>query len=505
MTPEQIQLQLLQRQAQARSGAQGVASTPPMQARVDAALASQPSPERLQAAEQANAMADPSGPPVDTAQIQSQIDASREFGNTAVAMLNKAGESATGGLIGDEAAARFDQMIGRGDYQERLNLYREQEAQLDADHPGLSTVAALTGAVLGPGKVAKGINTIKGAAAVAAGTSAVEGFMEGEGGFENRLAESGKSAATGFVTGGLTSALFKGASAGTRNLFKKAEERPSIEALKGAVRSAYNDVRRSGFKFTGEDMSGLSRRMQRLSKTARWDVDTELDDGAIRVIRTLERRKDKPLTLNNLDKMRQRFWDIYRKTDEPFVLEAIGEVDNLIAKKANGNELMQTARAANARYAKAQLLENAFRKARLQTAATGSGGNILNKYRQAVTRIVTNPNEARWFNADEIAVMESFIEGDVAENTLRRIGKLAPGGNGLMTALNVYAASINPAMLAVTGLGTGAKMAADRSAMQGSERILDTLATGKIPTNVAPVASGQAAVGGATAVNELRR
>lgn len=501
MTPEQIKLQLLQRQARAKKAQQGSG----VRERVEAGLASTPSPERLQAVEQANVMADPSGPPVNTAQIQQQIDRQNAFQQQIPAALNKAGESLTMGLVGDEAAAAFDSVIGRGSYEERLQFYRDQEAQLDKDNPALATAAALGGALLGPGKLARGINSVRGAATVAAGSSAVEGFMEGEGGAANRGIEAATSAGVGFLTGGLVSFATKGASAGTKKLFQKVEERPSIDALKGAVRAAYNDVRRSGFKFTGDDMTALSRRLNRLSRTARWDVDTELDDGAIRVLRTLERRSDKPLTLNNLDKMRQRFWDIYRKSDEPFVLEAIGEIDALIAKKADGNELMQAARAANSRYAKAQLLDNAFRKARLQTASTGSGGNILNKYRQAVTRIVTNPNEARWFTPDEIKVMESFIEGDVAENTLRRVGKLAPGGNGLMTALNVYAASINPALLGATAVSTGAKVAADRSAMQGSERILDTLATGKLPQQVIPSATGQPAVGAATAINELRR
>jgi hypothetical protein len=175
----------------------------------------------------------------------------------------------------------------------------------------------------------------------------------------------------------------------------------------------------------------------------------------------------------------------------------------MIASKASGNEIMQAARAANAAYSKAQLLENAFKKARLQTAGTGSGGNILNKYRQAVTRIVTNPREAKWFSADELALMETFIEGDVSENVMRKIGKLSPGGNGLMTALNVYAAAVDPTMLAVTATASAAKGAADKSAMQGSERILDAVSTGVIKPPAPALPLRGVGAGSGAAANQL--
>ena len=152
-----------------------------------------------------------------------------------------------------------------------------------------------------------------------------------------------------------------------------------------------------------------------------------------------------------------------------------------------------------------RLLENAFKKARLQTSSTGSGGNILNKYRQAVTRIVTTPREAKWFSGEELALMERFIEGDDVENVLRRVGKLAPGGNGLMTALNVYAATVDPAMLTVTAVATAAKEGADRSAMRGSEGILDAVSTGVIAAPKPRPDLKSLAVGGATVGNNLPR
>ena len=72
-----------------------------------------------------------------------------------------------------------------------------------------------------------------------------------------------------------------------------------------------------------------------------------------------------------------------------------------------------------------------------------------------------------------------------------------------MTALNVYAASVNPQLLAVTGAATGAKMAADKSAMRGSEAILDAVSTGKMPQAARSVSGGAGKIGGAS-YNALR-
>ena len=108
-------------------------------------------------------------------------------------LLNIGGESMTLGLVGDEAAAKADELIGRGSYDERLQKYRNDESVAWRDHPALSM-----GAVMAPAAI-PGLGIMKGAAAgaslpakaiysgilggLAGGTY---GFMEGEGGVDNR-------------------------------------------------------------------------------------------------------------------------------------------------------------------------------------------------------------------------------------------------------------------------------------------------------------------------------
>jgi hypothetical protein len=137
---------------------------------------------------------------------------------------------------------------------------------------------------------------------------------------------------------------------------------------------------------------------------------------------------------------------------------------------------MTLAREANSRFKKAELLDLAMMtKAELQTASTGSGGNILNKYKQAITSILTNPNKAKWFNDAEKAQMEALVRGTTTENFMRQIGKLSPNGNGLMQALNLGAVAMNPAMLAVSAGSTAAKAIADNSGRRAVQGLLNTV------------------------------
>lgn len=362
-------------------------------------------------------------------------------------------------------------------------------------HPLVYGLSQVAGNITSPATKLAPVKTIKGAAAVAGTEAAVDSFNRGEGGAAERIRSVPRDAATGALFGATTAAAFKGLNYGTRKLFEKSVKRPTVENLRATKNAAYSAVDNSGEVFQPSDMQALYQRVQQAAADANFDDIADPQTAA--ALRILERRQGETVTLTRLDKLRQSLWDRYNRGDEPIILDMIGAIDDLISSRAGSSELMGAARAANARYAKAQVLENAFKKARLQTAATGSGGNILNKYRQAVTRIITNPKEARFFSEDEIALMEQFVMGTDVENTLRRAGKLAPGGNGLMTALNVYAASVDPSMLAITGAAAAAKGAADRASMKGSENILDAVSTGVIASpRPKPVLSGPAAAGG---------
>ena len=253
---------------------------------------------------------------------------------------------------------------------------------------------------------------------------------------------------------------------------------PTIEGLRAAKSTAYKAVDEAGEMFTPEEMTGL-----------RTKIETELADGnyvegvdrqtdAVRSI--VERKAGKEMSLGQLDKLRQEFYKrLAAAPNEVGIHDAIDAIDEMIAGRTDASGLMQAAREANAKYKKAELLDFAFEKARNQTDATGSGGNILNKYRQAVVSILNNPKQSRWFSADELAGMKSFVRGSKAQNAMRLIGKLSPGGNGLMTAINVLGAgATGGGSVVLSGLAMGAKAISDSAAVRGGAKLIENVSKG---------------------------
>lgn len=385
-----------------------------------------------------------------------------------------------------------DEAIGAigGDFK-REQARAWMEANQSA-HPLITAAGEITGAVTNPvTRATAPTTTVAGAGAVGGAMAAIDAFGRSEG--ENRVADAWR----GMVEGGLFSlglaGIGKFAHKGIQALTSAAQKRPTVDGLRGVKNAAYRAVDDAGEVFTGDDMSGLYARAKEVLKSA--DFDDIADPQTAASLRILEARQGQEVSLGRLDKLRQALWTRYNRSDEPLILDLIGEVDDLIESKAGASELMRVARDANSTYRRAEMLESAFRKADLQTSATGSGGNILNKYRQAVTSIITNPKKSKWFTPEQVSVMEQFVKGSVSENAMRRIGKMAPSGNGLMTALNVYAASVDPTLLFATGASQAAKTAADRAVERGKDGLLD-MVSGYTQTAPQPNLSPLGAAGG---------
>jgi len=453
-------------------------------------------------------LASPTPPKPDTAQIQSQIDRAKGVDETVASLLNKGGESLTLGVVGDEAAAGFDKVIGRGEYDDRLKFYRDQQKTVEAEHPVLSLVADVAPALLpgvgAAGAVAK-LGNIAGRTAAGALTGAAAGglygFMEGEG--DDRLRNAGTTALTGAVLGAAAPKVtdFAASIPGrVRNVFVASTKRPTVEALRAAKNVAYQAVDDAGEVFDGDTMGQLARHVRGV-----FDADNyveETDNALKATLNLLDKRAGQPTTLTQLDSIRKNLWGRYASAkDQPQILDAIAAIDHVINTRGAASELMGVARAANSRFAKSELLENAFTKATDQTAATGSGGNILNKYRQAVTSIINDDRKAKFFSKGEIEMMRTFVRGSKSENMKRLVGKLSPSGNGLMMALHVIGGVASQgASLPLMAAGALAKNSADASAMRGAGAIQDFVAG--VPKLISGGSSGAALAVGAAPVAE---
>lgn len=367
-----------------------------------------------------------------------------------------------------------DELASGGDPRMLTRARAMQDANQEA-YPVTTMIGEIAGAVTNPvSRVLGPIRSAAGTVGAGALTGAMDAFGRGEGGAQNRVGDAIGGAAGGALFTLPFALVGKGISKGYDAFARSATERPSANAFKAVKNAAYRAVDASGEVFTGAEMDGLASRARDILKAA--DFDNIADPQTAAALRTLEARAGQDVTLGRLDRIRQTLWDRYNRGDEPLILDLIGEIDGLIDTKAGASDLMRAARDANSTFRRVEMLENVFRKAELQTDSTGSGGNILNKYRQAITAILVDPKKAKWFSPEQVAVMENFVRGSQSENALRRIGKMAPGGNGLMTYLNFYAATLDPTMIAASAAAQAAKTSADNMATAGREGVLDAAA-----------------------------
>lgn len=435
-------------------------------------------------------------------------DGVMSFGEKVATGLNMAGEALTLGLVGDEAAAAADSLIGRGTYEERLAKYRADEEQLREENPVAALGAEMAPALI-PGVGAMGaasrVASVGGrtaaAAALGAGSGAVYGFAEGEGGVTERLKDAGWTAVAGGVFGGLSRPLMDGIANLPRkvgSVFQKAVERPTVQMQKAARDVAYKAVDESGFAFSGEQMGALSRAVRETLEAGSYVEET--DNALKATLKLLDNRAGKPTTLTQLDSIRKNLWDRYASAkDQPQILDAIAAIDHMVSKVGEADDLMKAARAANARYAKSKLFEDAFEKAVDSTESAGSGGNIGNRYKQAVRAILHNDRKNRFFSQAEKDVMRQFIRMDEkGMQRLRRVvGKLSPNGNGLMLALHtIGGVTTGGATLPAMAVGYVAKEGADKKVLKAAEELKDYFAgmppLAQIELNPAPLAVGSA-------------
>lgn len=424
-------------------------------------------------------------------------------GEKAGTALHSAGESLTLGLIGDEAAAGFDSMIGVGSYEDRLTHYRDNQEQLGDEHPMVAFASEVAPALIpgmGGAALIKGLTSGLGRAGAGAVLGAlsggVYGSMEGEGGIEGRAKQGAVTAGLGSLFGAAAPKVIDAVSKAPRGIaraFQRSVDNPTIQSLKTAKNAAYRAVDNSGEMFSPEDMARLHQKV-----TAAFDEGhfvEETDTALKATLRILEKRSGKNTTLSQLDGIRQNLWKRYAGAkDQPQILDAISAIDDLIEERAGASELMGLARAANSRFSKFQLLDKAFTNAKDQAAATGSGGNVLNLYRQAVKNILKSEKQAKFFTPEEIGLMRGFVRGSFSENLLRKVGKLSPNGNGLMMTLHaVGGVASQGATIPLAIAGAGAKSLADRGAFKGAEVLKNTVAGKVAPKVVNQLTGGQGA------------
>jgi hypothetical protein len=272
----------------------------------------------------------------------------------------------------------------------------------------------------------------------------------------------------------------------------------NVDELRDAKTAAYKEVDNLGVSYTPQAYDNALIKMATELKDAK--INPNRHEAAYSVMQDLVAQRGRPMTLTELDQWRQiirrdlitpSYTNDKLKADAEFGQMMLDQIDDFIGSAAakdmaSGDPLkaagaITKARELNTRYRKAETLADALYKAKLQTDATGSGGNINNAIRQQIKAILTNPKRSKAFTKGEIMAMESLVKGGKIENLLRLVGKLSPSGNGLMAALGIGGTALNPALAAAPLAGMAAKSVADKATIGKAATLQQMVANGAPP------------------------
>lgn len=383
-------------------------------------------------------------------------------------------------LLGALPSAAISAVQGKGfhpvdEYNSSQAVQTELARRREERSPTASKVGEVAaGLGVGGMTVKSGLSLLNGAQATAKsliGRGMAEGGIYGAlygGGEGEGLAERGYNAlfgaGLGATVGGGTGAF------ASRGLTKAAQKAaPSIDELRAAGQAAYEAADQAGVAFTPAAVQRLNTSVT--TKLADMGYDPALQPGAAAVVRRIGDLEGQNITLKGLDTLRKVASNGFvpgNQSNNKAVGQIIREIDDLIASPGAsdvlmgdakaGSDALSTARQMWSRVSKSERVAEALAKAELRASSTGSGGNVDNATRQNLRRLVEKP---RGFSPEEVAALEKAVRGTPSQNALRLAGKLSPSGNGLMAALGVGGAMVNPAIGVASLGGMGAKAIAD--------------------------------------------
>ena len=467
-------------------------------------------------------------PAISAENAQAAIDGRQTRGEAMAAWLNKAGEAMTFGVVGDEAAAAADALIGRGTYDDRLQFYRDQEATLERERPGLALAADIVGSALGtvlPGGAvargagfAKGVGTSMGLGALGGATY---GFAEGEGSPQNRLQDGASSMAFGAGAGLAApiagSAVRSGANRVLRNRAVKraAEHASSAAEARAAAAASYDAFEEAGAEVSPEALSrlkdGITRRLneggmsripagRRLTPGGQIILDAvkEMDDE---VQAAVARGENPAIPLAALEDLRRVASDVAETVnpigratrDARLGVLAIDEIDGFVESLQKADvpigdpevavAALQKARELWGQGARAQMIENILDR---QDDYLGGQASAI---RNGIGSLLRNRRTSRQFSSAEKAVLRRIIGGNAASRAIRLLG------NGIGRQLQMAGgASAGGIPGALAGMVTGEVSAgvANRNAVSAAEIARDVIASGALrDVPVAPEALQQ--------------
>lgn len=300
----------------------------------------------------------------------------------------------------------------------------------------------------------------------------------------------------GFVGGVGGNVVGEGISAGLNKIggmFNKRPAVPSGDDISRLKDAAYQRADDAGVMFGGDVTASLRDRVY--ADLAQAGYHPKLQPGVSALVEELDKLSTGNVTLKGLDTVRKMAGNAYipgNESNNAFARQIVSRIDEAIdsapaimGDNAAGAGAIREARDYASRGFKLEKVQKAIDSADLRAASTGSGGNVDNATRQNLRRLLEG---GRGWKPDEAAALEKAVRGTTGQNALRLAGKLSPSGNGLMAALGVGGAMVNPAVGALSLGGMGAKALADGLTTRNVSELADIIAAGgsKAATKAAP-------------------
>jgi len=223
---------------------------------------------------------------------------------------------------------------------------------------------------------------------------------------------------------------------------KKNVTSPTLPTLKAEKNSAYDLLKSEGTGLTGTQTAYLVQDMRSVLNMD--DIILSAKPSVEKALALVDEvEKSGAMNLSKFNELQKALGKIYKTApDAPEVLSMLKKMDDVLADGSKDAALMQAAKAANSKYAKARMLDKYF----AQATQNAKKGNLIPKtgeaFQAAATKILNNDRAAAFWSPDELAALKKVADGTIGSKVLATIGKLAPTSNGLTSGMSIALLSI---------------------------------------------------------------
>jgi hypothetical protein len=223
---------------------------------------------------------------------------------------------------------------------------------------------------------------------------------------------------------------------------KKNVTSPTLPTLKAEKNSAYDLLKSEGTGLTGTQTAYLVQDMRSVLNMD--DIILSAKPSVEKALALVDEvEKSGAMNLSKFNELQKALGKIYKTApDAPEVLSMLKKMDDVLADGSRDAALMQAAKAANSKYAKARMLDKYF----TQATRNAKKGNLIPKtgeaFQAAATKILNNDRAAAFWSPDELAALKKVADGTIGSKVLATIGKLAPTSNGLTSGMSIALLSI---------------------------------------------------------------